>query len=339
MPVASSSRTSRKHRRAPSSDIEEEGPSQPQQPHDDVEMDDEDEQPRRSRKSVKKEKKRAQKDSDGEDIPEEEEEDLPVPILGNQPLDRSQAAKVHAIAGDWAIIRDKVHRVGYGYITEVATSIAEFTEGEKAQKALTQVDNLMLELLDAEYEFTAHEKALDDIHQRLARNEKIEGVAHVYGHKVQELLETYKHRTTRQKYAKNDQYQKFKQAIYEVQHPDVAMPPLTDLIPREDGDDSDDDDDVQIGGVTQDYKCPLTLTILVDPLTSRVCGHSYSAAAIREYLGSSRNMKKECPATGCKKEISLAVLESNKELAKRAREAARRERAREEDSGDEEVIE
>lgn len=36
----------------------------------------------------------------------------------------------------------------------------------------------------------------------------------------------------------------------------------------EEGDDSDDDDDVQVGGVTQDYRCPLTLTLLVDPLTS-----------------------------------------------------------------------
>lgn len=36
----------------------------------------------------------------------------------------------------------------------------------------------------------------------------------------------------------------------------------------EEGDDSDDDDDVQVGGVTQDYRCPITLTILVDPLTS-----------------------------------------------------------------------
>lgn len=35
----------------------------------------------------------------------------------------------------------------------------------------------------------------------------------------------------------------------------------------------------------------------------------------------------------------MGVLESNKDLAKRAKEAERRERAREEDSGDEEVIE
>ena len=37
----------------------------------------------------------------------------------------------------------------------------------------------------------------------------------------------------------------------------------------EDGDESDDED-IEVGGVTQDYKCPLTLTTLVDPLTSYV---------------------------------------------------------------------
>jgi hypothetical protein len=63
------------------------------------------------------------------------------------------------------------------------------------------------------------------------------------------------------------------------------MPPLTDLIPKgqqiyilcslymlnygtEDGDEEDDEDDLEMGGVTQQYNCPLTLTPLVDPMTS-----------------------------------------------------------------------
>ncbi|KAI0372159.1 hypothetical protein BV20DRAFT_991662 [Pilatotrama ljubarskyi] len=307
-------------------------------------MDDEQEQqPRRSKKGVKKEKKgkkRAQqKDSDGEDIVEEEEEDIPIPDLGDHPLDKDQAPKLHGLATDWGLMRTKVHLQGYRFIREVAASIAEFTEGEKGEKALNQVDTLMRDLLDTEHELVTHEAVLEGLHQKLARNEKIEGVTDKYEQGVREHLDQYRHKTARQKYAKNDHYQKFKQTVYEVQHPDTAMPPLTDLIPREEGDDSDDDDDLQIGGVTQDYKCPLSLTILVDPLTSKLCGHSYSAEAIKDYLGHSRARRKECPATGCKKQISLADLEPNKELAKRAKEAARRERAREEDSDDGEVIE
>jgi hypothetical protein len=36
----------------------------------------------------------------------------------------------------------------------------------------------------------------------------------------------------------------------------------------EDGDDSDDDDDLEMGGATQNYNCPISLTILVNPVTS-----------------------------------------------------------------------
>jgi hypothetical protein len=37
----------------------------------------------------------------------------------------------------------------------------------------------------------------------------------------------------------------------------------------EDGDEShDDDDDIEMGGVTQNYNCPITLTPLLNPLTS-----------------------------------------------------------------------
>lgn len=97
----------------------------------------------------------------------------------------------------------------------------------------------------------------------------------------------------------------------------------------------------------------MTLTILVDPLTSyahipftctphltlalrrKLCGHSYSAASIREYLNV-RGGRKECPAAGCHKMISMSDLVQDKELAKKAKDAARRERMREEDSDEDE---
>lgn len=59
-----------------------------------------------------------------------------------------------------------------------------------------------------------------------------------------------------------------------------------------------------------------------------------------EYLGQKSHV--ECPASGCKKMITRASLQPNKELAKRAKEAARRERARndsDEESDGDEVIE
>lgn len=41
-------------------------------------------------------------------------------------------------------------------------------------------------------------------------------------------------------------------------------------IAPEQGDNSDEDDDLEIGGVTQNYLCPITLTLLDDPYTSYV---------------------------------------------------------------------
>jgi hypothetical protein len=81
--------------------------------------------------------------------------------------------------------------------------------------------------------------------------------------------------------------------VQESRHPGAPMPPITEQIPRgkhilhhqhkfggseknfpsasEKGDNSDEDDDLEIGGVTQNYLCPITLTLLEDPYTSYVC--------------------------------------------------------------------
>jgi E3 SUMO-protein ligase NSE2 len=78
--------------------------------------------------------------------------------------------------------------------------------------------------------------------------------------------------------------------LQEVHHPDEPMPPITQFIEKgeaaqsalteipifdittlaENGDDSDSGDDVEMGGVTQNFLCPLTLTPLTNPLTSLV---------------------------------------------------------------------
>jgi SUMO ligase MMS21 Smc5/6 complex component len=100
----------------------------------------------------------------------------------------------------------------------------------------------------------------------------------------------------------------------------------------EEADESDDDDDVEIGGATQDFKCPLTLRLLEDPLTSRPCNHSYSAAAIREFL---KKGPQACPVSGCQHRISRDELFEDKGLRGRVRAAQRREemRANEEAAG------
>ncbi|KAH9841572.1 uncharacterized protein C8Q71DRAFT_737687 [Rhodofomes roseus] len=337
MPVAGPSRRNR--RDASEDGIEE---AMPTQGTDDVVNDDEEEQSRRGAK-VKKEKSKGSRKTaqavEAEDNDDDDADADPLADFGDQPIDRAQAQKIHGFSQDWDMMRKTKHVQMYGLVKDAATAFAEFAEPDPASKLLIEMDTLMRDLMDTETEMLYHNKILHDLHQQIVRGEEISNIADRYDDEIRTKVAEYKKGTSRQKYGKSDQYASYKQAVFEVENPGVGMPPMADLIPREDGDESDDDDDdVQVGGVTQDYKCPLTLTILVEPLTSKTCGHSYSAASIREYIGV-RGGRQQCPAAGCHKSISLGDLEPNKELAKKAKDAARRERMREEDSDEGEVIE
>ena len=68
----------------------------------------------------------------------------------------------------------------------------------------------------------------------------------------------------------------------------------------------------------------------------KTCKHSFSGAAIREYLS---HGVRRCPATGCNKKITLADLKTDKALERRVKDHARREVMRAEDEEvDAEVI-
>ena len=79
-------------------------------------------------------------------------------------------------------------------------------------------------------------------------------------------------------------------------------------------------------------RTPLTICNPSDlnrvPNSRKTCKHSFSGAAIREYLA--RGVRK-CPATGCNKKIALADLKVDKALERRAKDHARREIMRAED--------
>ncbi|THH01561.1 hypothetical protein EW026_g1173 [Hermanssonia centrifuga] len=272
MPVASSSRRGRRLRREPSDVIEEDGPSQVQAAltEDIVEEDEEQEEHPRQVAVRGNGTRRVQREAEVEEQAEEDNElDLnPLADFGEQPLDKAQATRIGGIASDWNSIRTQIHGNSYALVRDVAASIAEFTDGEKGDKALLGIEDMMKGLVDTEHELLVHEETLNELHQKVARGESIIYITSLYEETVQRRIAEYRKKTTRQKYVKNDEYASFKQAIFEVQHPDTAMPPVSDFIPKEDGDDSDEDEDIQVGGVMQDYKCPLSLTILVDPLTS-----------------------------------------------------------------------
>ncbi|KAJ3827593.1 hypothetical protein F5880DRAFT_1621655 [Lentinula raphanica] len=337
MPVASSSR---RNRVAPSSDIED-GPSQ-RSARDDV-VNDDDEQARRV---VKKEKKtvkgkgRATEAARAEEDEEDEDEDgrIDVENFADQPLDKSQAIiPMKGLGSDWEIVIRTIQRSN-SMVTDVAVALADAVEGDGAQKDILDLERSLKELVDYENEMHLSHKVVQNLIQEVAGGVNIDNVVEKYQDNVRESKDAYSTKTARQKYAKNETYKNFKQSLYETAHPGEAMPPVTDLIPKEPGDVSDDDDDLEMGGLTQDYKCPLTLRPLENPLTSQICGHSFSGEAIRGLFNGSRGAK-NCPASGCTREFRLSDCKPNKELAKKLKLHARRLKRKEQEQEVEEIIE
>ncbi|KAJ7505425.1 hypothetical protein B0H11DRAFT_1796168 [Mycena galericulata] len=335
MPVATSRR--RKTARQASSDIEEDQPTQGGNVRDDVDEDEDDAPQRRVKKEkkpgVKKEKEAATQDPEDEE--DDEEDRIDIDNFADQPLVKADCQKLSGFSKDWTSVEVVMHQPS-DIIARVAASMAEVA-GEEAQEGLAELDRVMKGLLDVQAVMTGHSKVLSDMIQSVARGQDITNPKKQYLLLVDGMNAEYDSKTTRQKYAKNDQYISFKEAIYEVDHPGNAMPPITDFIPREANDESDDDDDVVMGGVTQEYKCPLMMTLLKDPLTSSVCKHSFSGDAIREMFKNQRGALK-CPASGCSKSFTLADCKPDPELARKVKAYERRQARRQDDSDAEEVI-
>jgi hypothetical protein len=142
------------------------------------------------------------------------------------------------------------------------------------------------------------------------------------------------------RYAENNEYKTFKQGIHEAANQGdnaPVMPHARTWFPEDNGeasgprshrrrntamdnrnnDEEDSDDEVQIAGVTQTYRCPLTLQIFREPYSNNVCNHTFEKEAITEYINSqgtvfhppqrngearARGRKQaNCPEAGCDK--------------------------------------
>ncbi|TFK40601.1 hypothetical protein BDQ12DRAFT_770143 [Crucibulum laeve] len=345
MPVASSSRRKANTRRMNSSDIEEDTFTQPQA-DDDVESDhDRPRQSKRPKKEVKNETKAARKqravptkaDANDEEEDSNEDERIDVDDFPDQPLRKDQMTMLNNIAKDWLKMEQTIGQ-HWGALRDVGSAIAETADGDEENDNLDELEQVARDIIDIGAEMKSHARVLEGLQQKILQGDEVTKAGDVYISGVKESKKEYAKKTTRQKYAKDENYKDFKSAIYEVQHPATAMPPITDFIPKEDGDDSDDDDDLEVGGVTQNYNCPITLTLLVNPLTSSICGHSFSGDAIKHSFPRP-GMAIKCPASGCNKSFKLSDCKPDANLEKKVKAFKRRADRAAEDSDAEEVIE
>lgn len=61
----------------------------------------------------------------------------------------------------------------------------------------------------------------------------------------------------------NDLFKEFRTAVWNVNHDDEPIPPMSRWLERED-DDPESDDEIEAGGTMQTYRCPISLTVFTD---------------------------------------------------------------------------
>ncbi|KAG8818893.1 hypothetical protein FRC17_010667 [Serendipita sp. 399] len=237
----------------------------------------------------------------------------------NQPISASNHAKIRTITESWDVPAASLDHLGQ-LVREAAVLL---TEVSADPMLLRDLDKTMKEVVDQQAALNARREAALDIRRDLTDGTKIVDPATNWSARFDERLAAYEKQTSRQKYANNALYKEYKEEIWGADpENEGAMPPLSSMIPKEDGDEDDSDDEVEVGGMAKSYRDPLTRAWLENPMKSKLCGHVYSQASIFDFL---RAGPADCPAAGCDKKISKKDLEPDEDMARQVRNAKRRE--------------
>ncbi|KAH7102547.1 hypothetical protein BKA62DRAFT_106833 [Auriculariales sp. MPI-PUGE-AT-0066] len=302
----------------------------------------------RARKSASRKSKSLPPDDDDSDEDDDELQNIDPNDFKDVPLDRASVVRLDGVLGDWNTAESSLknkNRNPFAVATLAAEAAAEYGE-DHAKELIDRLDSVMRELIDASQEIEGQKNALQGLRQRMLTGEEIDDIMTQWTGAVDGFKTDYSRKTSRQKYAKSNEYLKFREAIWNIQHEEdgQAMPPVSTFIGKEVGDEDDDsDDEVEVGGKTQDLKDPLSLQTLENPVVSKSCGHFFSKASISEYLG---RQPRKCPYTGCGTILKPTDLQEDAELTRKVAAFKRRQQRREADDredvamvDDDEVVE
>ncbi|EST06701.1 E3 SUMO-protein ligase Nse2 (Mms21) [Kalmanozyma brasiliensis GHG001] len=245
--------------------------------------------------------------------------------LRPQPLVREHVPNIRGLTAELKTSDTMLNKC-IELLNETAEQVAEAFRAHDDCRELDQADADLRELIDAQAEKAIRRKVLDDIAQDLHTGQQLDDPAKRYKEDVQSALDAYTKQTSRKKYAKNTDYHNLKNIVW-VAKEEGAMPPVSDLIPAEPGDEdnNDSDDDIQTGGAVINFRCPLTANILEDPLSNSNCTHSYSRSAIEDYVARGNN---RCPAASCMAAVGPRTLKQDQALVKKVAAFKRREEER-----------
>jgi hypothetical protein len=154
------------------------------------------------------------------------------------------------------------------------------------------MEDALLSIKEMEHQIEAEKQALERLTSIVAAGAALP-VAGSLEHSYKDILEKeIKHIQARRKQeaiatvGMNPDLQTFRTRVWEVHHSSSGLP--TSAYGGAGGED-DDEDEIEIvvtgdGNNVQSLKCPLTTDFLEDPVTSALCKHSFSSAAIRAMI-------------------------------------------------------
>ncbi|CAG8575621.1 7896_t:CDS:2 [Diversispora eburnea] len=190
---------------------------------------------------------------------------------------------------------------GITFATETAADLEEANEKEE----VANLEGIVRKYVDMENNLNIQREAIDELRTRMNAGNKVD-LVETFESLHESSFQEYENSTENEKYFQNEYYIEFRQKIWEVNHPDEAMPTL----------DGNDDDDIVMGQQKESLFCPITTLLFEEPVTGKVCKHTYSKDAILQLIRRNRNAV-VCPVAGCDKHIMEHDLLPNKRIERK----------------------
>ncbi|WWC88777.1 uncharacterized protein L201_003690 [Kwoniella dendrophila CBS 6074] len=271
-------------------------------------------------------------DDDDDDIVEEEEGWTKETFV-NRSLSKNDPAIIPQLRQVVDKLKEAIGRIEEGLDVAKETAMA-LEDSKQDEPSITEVENTFFRALNQRELLKIKIEVLEEMSTRLRGNEEFGNIEKSFAELADPREKAYMAKSQRAKYKNSKEYVDFRQALWEINH-ETACPPVSQWLEKGD-DDVSDDDDFDMGGQTQNYRCPITLMLYKEATTSTKCGHNYSKAAIEDLIESTRKAKRQskCPVTGCSVPLSKADLKPNPSLQKRADDFERRQQRREDERED-----
>ncbi|KAI8322242.1 hypothetical protein GQ54DRAFT_239128, partial [Martensiomyces pterosporus] len=175
---------------------------------------------------------------------------------------------------------------------------------------VSELDSSLRQLLDSKRRLEMEM----DLLTKIASKTDLKDIEKEYKTAWSRTTGKYNRLSDAEKFGRDAKYREFREQIWDVRHEGEPMPSLSGDLGGSAGE--SEGEDLVIAGARMTYKCPITATWLMDPVTSKICHHSFSREAILDYLRAHHGSC-TCPVGGCAQTIRIQDIVPDKILERK----------------------